>query len=253
VVERLVSRDHTELMLPRFGVPLEIVQGGGRRLISLPPPEQLAAAEVQVPGDISSAFLWVVLGLLLGEKLALHDVGLNTTRLGALRVLSKCSGGLTVHIEGRLGAEGFGRIHTRKSLLAPFDVPPAEIPAMVDELPLLALAATQARGESAVRGAGELRVKESDRLARTAEILRAFGADVEVHGESMRIAGPQQLHPAEVESGGDHRMAMLGLACALVAGEGESRVRDFTGAEVSYPGLLADARKAVEGAEFGLE
>jgi 3-phosphoshikimate 1-carboxyvinyltransferase len=96
-------------------------------------------------------------------------------------------------------------------------------------------------------------VKESDRLARTAEILRAFGADVEVHGESMRIAGPQQLHPAEVESGGDHRMAMLGLACALVAGEGESRVRDFTGAEVSYPGLLADARKAVEGAEFGLE
>jgi len=253
VVERLVSRDHTELMLPRFGVPLEIVQGGGRRLISLTPPEQLAAAEVQVPGDISSAFLWVVLGLLLGEKLALHGVGLNTTRLGALRVLSKCSGGLTVHIEGRLGAEGFGRIHTRKSLLAPFDVPPAEIPAMVDELPLLALAATQARGESAVRGAGELRVKESDRLARTAEILRAFGADVEVHGESMRIAGPQQLHTAEVESGGDHRMAMLGLACALVAGEGESRVRDFTGAEVSYPGLLADARKAVEGAEFGLE
>lgn len=253
VVERLVSRDHTELMLPRFGVPLEIVQGGGRRLISLTPPEQLAAAEVQVPGDISSAFLWVVLGLLLGEKLALHDVGLNTTRLGALRVLSKCSGGLTVHIEGRLGAEGFGRIHTRKSLLAPFDVPPAEIPAMVDELPLLALAATQARGESAVRGAGELRVKESDRLARTAEILRAFGADVEVHGESMRIAGPQRLRPAEVDSGGDHRMAMLGLACALVAGEGESRVRDFTGAEVSYPGLLADARKAVEGAEFGLE
>ncbi len=253
VVERLVSRDHTELMLPRFGVPLEIVQGGGRRLISLTPPEQLAAAEVQVPGDISSAFLWVVLGLLLGEKLALHGVGLNTTRLGALRVLSKCSGGLTVHIEGRLGAEGFGRIHTRKSLLAPFDVPPAEIPAMVDELPLLALAATQARGESAVRGAGELRVKESDRLARTAEILRAFGADVEVHGESMRIAGPQRLRPAEVDSGGDHRMAMLGLACALVAGEGESRVRDFTGAEVSYPGLLADARKAVEGAEFGLE
>jgi 3-phosphoshikimate 1-carboxyvinyltransferase len=253
VVERLVSRDHTELMLPRFGVPLEIVQGGGRRLISLTPPEQLAAAEVQVPGDISSAFLWVVLGLLLGEKLALHDVGLNTTRLGALRVLSKCSGGLTVHIEGRLGAEGFGRIHTRKSLLAPFDVPPAEIPAMVDELPLLALAATQARGESTIRGAGELRVKESDRLARTAEILRAFGADVEVHGESMRIAGPQRLRPAEVDSGGDHRMAMLGLACALVAGEGESRVRDFTGAEVSYPGLLADARKAVEGAEFGLE
>ena len=249
VVERMVSRDHTELMLPRFGVPLEIVQGGGRRLISLQGPAQLTGAEVEVPGDFSSAFLWVVLGLLLGERLALYEVGLNTTRLGALRVLTKCSGGLTVHIEGRLGAEGFGRIHARKSLLGAFDVAPAEIPAMVDELPLLALAATQARGESMIRGAGELRVKESDRLARTAEILRAFGAKVEVHGESMRITGPQQLHPAEVDSGGDHRMAMLGLASALVAGAGESRVGGFACAEVSYPGLLADVRQAVNGAE----
>lgn len=252
VVERLVSRDHTELMLPRFGAPLEIVQGGGRRLLSLQGPAQLTGAAVEVPGDFSSAFLWVVLGLLLGGKLALHNVGLNTTRLGALRVLSKSSGGLTVHIEGRLGAEGFGRIHARKSLLAPFDVPPAEIPAMVDELPLLALAAAQARGESLIRGAGELRVKESDRLARTAAMLQAFGAEVEVHGESMRIRGPQPLHPAEVESGGDHRMAMLGLACALVAGGGESRVRDFTCAEVSYPGLLADARRLVRGVGISL-
>jgi len=250
VVERTASRDHTERMMPAFGVPLEIDEGDGRRVLKVRGGAKPNCAEVVVPGDISAAFIWIVLGLLLsGEGLSIQGVGLNPTRLGALRVLDSAGARIVVEQVGSHGLEPFGAIAVHPSRLRGFRVASGEIPSLIDEIPLLALAATQAEGESVIEGAAELKVKESDRLRTTAETLTAFGAQVELTEDGARISGPQRLHPAVVECAGDHRIAMLALACATLAG-GESEITGFSSADISYPGLIADSGKLLSGVEF---
>ncbi len=250
IIERTASRDHTERMLPAFSVSLEIDEGDGRRVLKVRGGEKPKCAEVVVPGDISAAFIWIVLGLLLsGEGLSIRDVGLNPTRLGALRVLDSAGARIVVQQEGAHGLEPFGIIAVHPSRLRRFRVDSGEIPSLIDEIPLLALAATQAEGESVIEGAAELKVKESDRLRTTAETLVAFGAQVELIDDVMRVSGPQRLHPAAVECAGDHRIAMLALACAMLAG-GQSEIKGFSSADISYPGLVADADRLLTGAEL---
>ena len=250
IIERTASRDHTERMLPAFGVRLEIDEGGGRRVLKLEGGAKPACAEVVVPGDISAAFIWIVLGLLLsGEGLSIQSVGLNPTRLGALRVLNAAGARIVVEQVGSHGFEPFGVIRVHRSRLQGFRIDSDEIPSLIDEIPLLALAATQSEGESVIEGAGELKVKESDRLRTTAETLAAFGARVELTEDGMRVPGFQRLHPAAVECADDHRIAMLAFACAVLAG-GESEIRGFSSTGISYPGLIADARKLLSGVEF---
>jgi len=250
IIERTPSRDHTERMLPTFSVPLDIDEGDGRRVLKLEGGARPKAGEVTVPGDISAAFVWIVLGLLLsGEGLTIKGVGLNPTRLGALRVLNAAGVRVIVQQEGSHGHEPFGVITVHRSRLQGFQISPDEIPSLIDEIPLLALAAAQAEGVSVIEGAAELKLKESDRLRTTAETLAAFGADIELMDDGLRILGPQRLHPAAVECAGDHRIAILALACAVLAG-GESEIRGFSSTGISYPGLVADARKLLSGAEF---
>jgi 3-phosphoshikimate 1-carboxyvinyltransferase len=250
IIERTASRDHTERMLPEFGVPLEIDEGDGRRVLKLEGGAKPKCAEVIVPGDISAAFVWIVLGLLLsGEGLSIKNVGLNPTRLGALRVLDAAGARIVVEQVGSHGFEPFGVITVHSSRLKGFHVDSGEIPSLIDEIPLLTLAATQAEGESVIEGAAELKVKESDRLLTTAETLAAFGAKVDLTADGIRISGPQRLHSAAVECAGDHRIAMLALGCAVLA-EGESEIAGFGSVAVSYPGLLTDVGKLLTGVEF---
>lgn len=250
VIERTASRDHTERMLPAFSVPLEIDEGDGRRVLKLPGEAKLQCAEVVVPGDISAAFIWIVLGLLLsGEELSIRGVGLNPTRLGALRVLDSAGARIVVQQEGSHGLEPFGVVTVLPSQLRGFRIDADEIPSLIDEIPLLALAATQAEGESVIEGAGELKVKESDRLRTTAETLTAFGAQVELVENGMRVSGPQRLRPAAVDCAGDHRIVILALACAMLAG-GQSEIAGFDCVDTSYPEFVADARRLLTGAEL---
>jgi 3-phosphoshikimate 1-carboxyvinyltransferase len=243
IVERSATRDHTERMLPLFGAPVRISEGGGTRSISVRA-AKLQAAEVDVPSDFSSAFLWVVLGALLpGEGVRISGVGLNETRMGALLALQDAGADITVHLSGYLGAEPVGSITALPSKLTALRITASDVPLLVDEIPLLALAASQAEGESVLEGLGELRHKESDRIAETARVLKVFGVKVDVEGDTLRIHGPQKLAPAEVDCGTDHRIAILALACALLAG-GESTLHNFASADVSYPGV-ADVPRLV--------
>jgi 3-phosphoshikimate 1-carboxyvinyltransferase len=241
IVERTPTRDHTERMLPLFGPRVCINESGGIRSISIQA-AKLQAVEVNVPGDFSSAFLWVVLGALLpGEGMRIAGVGLNETRMGALRLLQDAGADINVHLAGYFGTEPLGSITALSSKLSTLHVAPSDVPLLVDEIPLLALAASQARGESVLEGLGELRHKESDRIAETVRVLTAFGAKVDADGDTLGIHGPQKLAPAEVDCRDDHRIALLALACALLAG-GESTLHNFASADVSYPGVWEEAK-----------
>lgn len=237
VIESSSTRDHTERMLPLFGAEVEIAQLDGKRKVSVWGASSLKGAEVEVPGDFSSAFLPITLSILLPDSaLETCQVGLNPMRTGALRVLQDAGATIQVELQGKLGQEPIGRIVSRNSQLKSFFVDEDEIPEMIDELPLLALIATQAEGISSIAGASELRIKESDRAFHTLRILQAFGADVRLEDGMLIIKGRTELRPTDVEVPNDHRMAMLALACALLAG-GKSVIRNFSTVDASWPGL----------------
>ncbi len=235
VTELLPARDHTERMLPLFNVYLEKEERQGRRTITLLGKQSLQSASFSVPGDFSSAFLPIALALILPDSfIRCEGVGLNKTRLGALRVLQSISANITVEVTGKYGNEEVGVISAKTSSLKAFEIDESEVGTMIDELPLLALIATQAEGESRIRGLSELKVKESDRAFGVFEILRAFGADVLLSDKELRIKGPKKLKPSGVKVPKDHRMAILAFACAVIAG-GDSRIGGFSSAETFWP------------------
>jgi len=243
VIESIATRDHTERMLPLVGAKLTISQGQGKRVISVETLGTRKAFQIRVPGDFSSAFLPITLSLLLEDsKLTCEGVGLNPTRLGAISVLKSAGAQISIDVEGKLGTEEVGKIFSKTSQLSAFSIAESETPSMIDELPLLALVATQAKGVSRISGLKELKVKESDRARGTISILEAFGAKLEIQDEDLVIEGPQKLSPAKVVPPKDHRMAMLALACAIVAG-GHSEILGFSSVEASWPGLLEDVLK----------
>ncbi|HSL66517.1 MAG TPA: 3-phosphoshikimate 1-carboxyvinyltransferase, partial [Gaiellaceae bacterium] len=207
VVEPRPTRDHTELLLQAAGARV------ARRptSASVDPVERLRLDRVEVPGDFSSAApLLVAAAIVPGSELTLHGVGLNPRRTGLLDVLGRMGARIAVYNRRRAGNEPVGDVDVRASELVATRVGPDEVPALVDELPLVALAMVHARGESRVEGAEELRVKESDRIEATAAALHALGSRVEARDDGWRIRGvPARPRGGTVQSGGDHRIAML--------------------------------------------
>jgi 3-phosphoshikimate 1-carboxyvinyltransferase len=235
VVEPVPTRDHTELMLAAAGAPLR--RRG--KSITIAPAERLELGSIHVPGDASSAAPFVVAATLLaGSELTVHGVGLNPTRTGFLDLLARMGARLTVVNRGRLGRELVGDLDIRHAELVAASVEPAQVPLLVDELPLFALAAGCARGESVVRGAGELRAKETDRIETVTNALRALGIRISASDDGFGVRGvPTRPKGGGVDSGGDHRIAMLGGTAGVASREGVT-VKGAEAVAASFPGFF---------------
>jgi len=197
-------------------------------------------------GDFSSAAFLLTAALLAPDsQVTVHNVLLNPTRTGLLDILQRMGADVEVTNRQQISGEERGDITARTSQLLATEVGSDEIPRMLDEVPILALIATQAQGKTIIRDAAELRVKESDRLATTTKMLLAFGADIEEQPDGLVITGPTRLHAATVSSYGDHRIAMTALVAGLVAA-GESVVEGTACIDTSFPGF-ADSLAQIGG------
>jgi 3-phosphoshikimate 1-carboxyvinyltransferase len=244
VIQPAVSRDHSERMLASCGVHLDI---DGLRA-TLHPPRALANQRLNVPGDFSSAAFFIVAGLLGSgdEGLLIQNVGMNPTRTGLLDVLRSMGGNIEVRNPRQSGAEPVADVLVRTSALRGVQVPAELVPLAIDELPVLFIAAACATGETLVTGAEELRVKESDRIAAMSAGLGALGVSHSVLPDGMRIegrgAGPA-FSGGEIDSFGDHRIAMSFAIASLRAGKSIS-IRDVANVATSFPGFVELARSA---------
>ncbi|MBV8065745.1 MAG: 3-phosphoshikimate 1-carboxyvinyltransferase [Actinobacteria bacterium] len=233
VVEPVPTRDHTELMLEAAGARIQ------RRPTSVTVERSsLRLGEVEVPGDFSSAApLLAAAALVPGSHLTVHDVGLNPRRTGLLDVLERMGARIAVFNRRRAGREPVGDVQVQYAELTATAIEPAEIPSLVDELPLVALLASVARGETVVRGAAELRVKESDRIEAVTDLLRATGAHVRSRDDGWTITGvPARLRGGRVDARGDHRIAMLGAVVGVASREGVE-VGGADSVAISFPGF----------------
>ncbi|MGH7570876.1 MAG: 3-phosphoshikimate 1-carboxyvinyltransferase [Gemmatimonadota bacterium] len=226
------SRDHTERMLERMGARIE---RDGLRIRIRPGP--VSAIDVDVPGDFSSAAPFLALAAARdGSRLAVLDVGLNPTRTGLLDVLRAMGAGIA--IEATVAdPEPRGSVRVRGGGLRGVCVDPALVPRLIDELPLVAVLGTQAEGETVVTGAGELKVKESDRIDAVVRGLRAMGAAIEPLDDGFAVRGPARLSGALVDAVSDHRIGMA-LAVAAALAEGASELEGAEWVDVSFPGFF---------------
>jgi 3-phosphoshikimate 1-carboxyvinyltransferase len=240
VSEMIATRDHTERMLRARGVPVETIRHGAGATVSVSGPVTVASHDERVPGDVSAGAFWLVAGSIHPDAdLELVDVGVNPTRRAAIDLLRHMGANVEERPTGDDAGEPRATLRVRSATLSGIDVGPAQTAAAIDEIPLLCLAASQARGRTTIRGAGELRVKESDRLVGTARGLAALGARIEIAGDDITIDGPTPLHGAELDSAGDHRLAMVFAVAGLLA-SGSTTVSGASVAAVSYPGFYDD-------------
>jgi 3-phosphoshikimate 1-carboxyvinyltransferase len=232
VIEPVQSRDHSERMLE--------VGGPGLTQVTVTPGASLSGQTVVVPSDISSAAFWLVAGAITpGAELTVENVGLNPSRTGILEVLEQMGARITVLNQRDVAGEPVGDLQVRHGPLRPFAIGAELIPRLVDEIPVLAVAACCADGVSRVSGAEELRVKETDRLAVMARQLGAMGARIEEFDDGMAISGVTELKGASVDSETDHRVAMS-LAVASLVASGTTTLHRPEAAAVSYPGFWDD-------------
>lgn len=243
--ELLPTRDHSENMLKAFGADLNV--SSDKMTITVGQTDELLAQTVQVPGDMSSAaFFMVAATLIQGSDVTLTNVGLNPSRRGLLDVLVQMGGRVEVS-ETVSAGEAVGDIRVQSANLHPINLTAEQIPAIIDELPLVALLAAKADGISTIHGAEELRVKETDRIACVEQELGKLGADVKALADGFVIDGrtPWQVHDTVLDSHGDHRIGMmLGLAALLVDRTLSLRHADAVG--VSYPEFFADLNTLLE-------
>ncbi|MGI6588347.1 MAG: 3-phosphoshikimate 1-carboxyvinyltransferase [Peptococcia bacterium] len=233
VWEPAVSRNHTELMLEAFGAQLER-ENGRVRIKGLP---ELKAQRVSVPGDISSAAFLLVAGLIVpNSRIVINSVGLNPTRCGIIDVLTAMGAKLRIFDREERAGEVQGTIEVESSSLHGISLGGEIIPRLIDELPVLAVAALFARGVTEIRDAGELKVKESNRLMAICEGLTRLGGRVEELADGLRIQGGAPLRGAFCRSFGDHRIAMA-LAIAALGAKGETMINNAEIVEVSFPGF----------------
>jgi 3-phosphoshikimate 1-carboxyvinyltransferase len=236
IAEPLPSRDHSERMLTAAGAEVERGEG----TVSVRPAARLEPGEIAVPADFSSAAFFILAALLVaGSDVSLTGVGLNPTRTGLLSILGRMGAEIEVEPAVGRGGEPSGRLRIRPSQLRGTEIGGTEIPLAIDELPLVALAACFAEGETTIRDAAELRRKESDRIATVSEALTALGATVETSEDGMQIAGSGGLRGGAIDSHGDHRIAMLGAVAGVASREGVE-VAGMDAATISYPGFEAD-------------
>jgi len=233
VTEPLRSRDHTERMLGTAGADV-LVDG---RSVRITGGRELTPVDRLIPGDVSSALFLIAAALLVpGSQLTLQGVGLNPTRIAALDILKGMGADVTVEVEGDYD-EPVGSIHVAHSELQATTIGPEVAPAVVDELPILATLATQARGRTEISGAAELRVKESDRIAALAEGLTRLGGAVSERPDGLTIEGPTALEGGEVDSRNDHRIAMSFAVAGLVA-RTNIKVLGWSSVDTSFPEFL---------------
>ena len=234
VVERIPTRDHTELMLEAAGARLR------RRAtsVTLEPAGALRLDEVVVPGDFSSAApLLVAAALVPGSDLTIHDLGVNPRRTGLLDVLERMGARVAVFDRRRAGGEPVASVQVQPAELVATEIGADEVPGLVDELPLVALLASHARGETRVSGARELRVKESDRIEAVTDGLRPLGARIRSQDDGWTVTGvPARLRGGRVDARGDHRIAMLGAIAGLASIEGVA-IEGADTAAISFPGF----------------
>jgi 3-phosphoshikimate 1-carboxyvinyltransferase len=235
VVEPAPTRDHTELMLEAAGVRVR------RRptSVTVEPAGSLTLGGIVVPGDFSSAApLLAAAAVIPGSDVTVHELGLNPRRTGLLDVLARMGARVAIFNRRRAGREHMGDVQVQHAQLVATEVGPDEVPLLVDELPLVAFLASHARGETVVRGAAELRVKESDRIEAVTDGLRACGVRIRSRRDGWTIRGvPNRLRGGTVDARGDHRIAMLGAVAGLASREGV----EIEGAEtvaISFPGFF---------------
>lgn len=240
VTEPALSRDHTERMLSGFGAELSRED----LTVTISPAKELFGQHILVPGDISSAAYFLCAGLLVpGSEILVKNVGINPTRAGILSVLTRMSADLELLNPREVSGEPVADILVRHTpSLKGTEIGGAEIPALIDELPVIAALACFAEGTTVIRDASELRVKETDRIAVMTEVLSAMGADITPAEDGMVIRGGRPLHGAETDSHGDHRVAMS-LAVAALAAEGTTAIRGVDCVDISYPGFFRDLER----------
>jgi 3-phosphoshikimate 1-carboxyvinyltransferase len=234
------SRDHTERMLLRAGVA---IHRNGRH-VTVVNTDELLLERVRIPGDPSSAAFLVAAGVLVpGSRLLIGDVGVNWTRTGFLRILRRMKGIVLGDLEPELGElvpeEPVSDLDVAHGALEGTVVEPDEVPLAIDELPLVALLGCFAEGQTLVRGAQELRVKETDRIAGVVDGLSGLGADIEATDDGFAVRGSGGLRGGRIDARGDHRLAMMGAVAGLASQEGVD-VIGMDAAAVSYPGFLDD-------------
>jgi 3-phosphoshikimate 1-carboxyvinyltransferase len=232
------ARDHTERMLAAMGAAVKTCGWD----VELRPGARLEAQDMTVPGDVSSAaFLIVATALVPGSEISLKDVGVNPTRTGLLELLRAMGADLTLEEERLVGGEPVASLTVRASELRGAEVGGEMVVRMIDEFPALAVAATQAVGETVVRDAAELRVKETDRIATAVQELRRMGAEIEARSDGFVVQGPSPLRGVRVRSHGDHRLAMALVVAGLLA-SGETIVHDVDCIDDSFPGFVETLR-----------
>lgn len=229
------TRDHTEKLLNYMGASIE--EGDDFVLVN-PIKKDLHPVELDIPGDISSAAFMIVAGVLLASKpLVLRKVGVNKTRTGIIDALISMGANISIKNERVVANEEVADVHVLKSSLQGGEFAKEHIVRMIDEIPILALAASQAHGITIIKDASELKVKESNRIQKTVEFLRALGADIDETSDGMIIRGPRKLYGKEMASFGDHRLALL-LAIAGLIAEGGVSIAHAEVMDDSYPGFL---------------
>jgi len=233
IIEPIPSRDHTERMIKYMGG--DIQKEGNKIIVS--GKSVLRGRYFHVPGDFSSAAFFIALSVLVkGSTLTIKNVGLNPTRTGFIRVLEKMGAKIKIN-QKREEWEPRGDIEIEGGKLSPIALQREDIPGVIDEIPLIALLATQAEGESRIEGAEELRVKESDRIKTTVDNLRLMGANIQEQPDGMIIKGPVALKGNRVKSNGDHRIAMM-LSIAGSIAEGETIVEETECVNISFPNFF---------------
>jgi 3-phosphoshikimate 1-carboxyvinyltransferase len=244
VIEPIPTRDHTERLLLRAGAALERAgdpESGYQTIVSNT--DELELDELEIPGDASSAAFLIAAGVLVeGSRLVLEEVGVNWTRSGFLRILERMRAIVLGDLEPRGGfgpREPVSDLDVSAGPIVGTTVEPEEVPLAIDELPLVALLGCFAEGETVVRGAGELRVKESDRITTVVEGLRELGAEIEATPDGFAVRGTGGLRGGRLNAHGDHRLALLGAVAGVASREGVEVV-GMEAAEVSYPGFADD-------------
>ena len=239
VTEPFLSRDHSERMLKYFSAHISTeglttqIKGGC----------ELTSKDIEIPGDISSAAFFIVAALVIpGSHLTIHNVGLNPTRIGVINVLKRMGGDINI-LDLKEGVEPFGDIEIKASELNSTTVSEEEIPLLIDEIPVLAVAALRAKGTTIIKGIKELKVKETDRVKSITDNFLVMGVNIAEEDNSLIIPGDvNSIKASELDSFGDHRIAMS-MAIASLLADGDCLIKNVECVDTSYPGFLSDLEK----------
>ena len=242
IIEKECTRNHTEDMLHQFGGDLSV---DGKK-ITVQGPQKLSGQTVVVPGDISSAAFWLVAGLIVpNSRVVLKNVGINETRTGIIDVIRAMGGKLEITDMDPIAKSATLTVET--SDLKGTEIGGALIPRLIDELPIIALLATQAQGQTVIKDAEELKVKETDRIQVVADALNSMGATITPTADGMIIKGKSTLHGARVNTFGDHRIGMMTAIAALLVADGEVELDRAEAINTSYPSFFDDLETLIHG------